>query len=159
MLPSVIVAYNREMLDLCGPDALNIPILQEIIHSYSSNSSLQLSRDAAEDLARNLRKMVNDPTFSDVHFVLSDVSDAFNDLENFPTNENNKIFGHRFLIQPRFDYFNRLLGGKLAESRQKEIRMNDTNRSTFLSLLCYMYSDSLMVHSFGPEGSQSQGMF
>ncbi|KAE9041039.1 hypothetical protein PR003_g3830 [Phytophthora rubi] len=76
----------------------------------------------------HLRSLVNNQLMSDVTFIV----------------EGTPIFGHKSLCV-RCNYFKAMFTGEMLESSAAEVEISDVSRTTFLSLLEYVYTDRLSV--------------
>jgi len=79
-------------------------------------------------LVSDLRKMLNDPTFSDVTFLV----------------EKTPVYAHKLLCS-RCSYFRAMFEGNMRESQQKTITIQDVSHSIFLSMLEYLYTDDVEI--------------
>ena len=79
-------------------------------------------------LLQDLEALINQDSFSDVTFVVED----------------QKVFGHKFLMS-RSSYFSALLAGGMAESSSKEVVLSGVSLAGFLLVQKYLYTDKAEV--------------
>ncbi|KAF4325521.1 hypothetical protein BBO99_00000339 [Phytophthora kernoviae] len=79
-----------------------------------------------------LRLLVNNQLMSDVTFIV----------------EGGPVYGHKNLCV-RCSYFRAMFTGEMQESTAREVEITDVSRSTFLSLLEYVYTDRMEVLESG----------
>jgi len=85
-----------------------------------------------DSLADDLRKLVNNPKLSDVKFI-------------FPLEENQELYSHKNILSSRCEIFRAMFRSGMKESREGNIIIKNLKKSTFLSLLDYLYTGQLLA--------------
>lgn len=80
-------------------------------------------------LISDLRGLVDDDTMSDITFIV----------------ENQPIYAHKLMLM-RSPYFRALFLGDMRESRLSTIRIEEVRHSVFLSILEYLYTDTVRIN-------------
>ncbi|POM61638.1 hypothetical protein PHPALM_29321 [Phytophthora palmivora] len=109
-------------------DTVSFKQLQLPEKKTESKTQEDLEPDEEGSAIAHLRSLVNNQLMSDVTFL----------VEGAP------IFGHKSLCV-RCNYFKAMFTGEMLESTAREVEISDVSRSTFLSLLEYVYTDRLVA--------------
>ncbi|KAJ8544635.1 hypothetical protein ON010_g11632 [Phytophthora cinnamomi] len=107
-------------------DAVSFKQMKLPEKKVESKISEDLVPDEEGTAIAHLRSLVNNQLMSDVTFI----------VEGAP------VFGHKSLCV-RCNYFKAMFTGEMLESTAAEVEISDVSRTTFLSLLEYVYTDRL----------------
>lgn len=83
----------------------------------------------SSSLITDLRNTLNDPRFSDVTFII----------------EGKPVHAHKLLCS-RCPYFKAMFEGRMIESQQRSISINNVNYSVFVAILEYLYTDDIEIN-------------
>ncbi|OWZ15348.1 hypothetical protein PHMEG_00011023 [Phytophthora megakarya] len=109
-------------------DTVSFKQLQLPAKKTESKTQEDLEADEEGSAIAHLRSLVNNQLMSDVTFFV----------------EGEPIFGHKSLCV-RCNYFKAMFTGEMLESTARQIEISDVSRTTFLSLLEYVYTDRITV--------------
>lgn len=79
----------------------------------------------------DFRALINDPTLSDVQFIVEGREDA-------------PLYAHKLMLI-RCSYFQSLFLGNMRESRLSKIHIEEVRHHIFLAILEYLYTDQLRI--------------
>lgn len=83
-----------------------------------------LETSSVNSLIQNLKKLLNDPEFADVCFVVNE----------------KKIWAHKAILVAQCAHFRAMFGTNMRESREKEIHIEGWSDIAFLALLEWLYT-------------------
>jgi hypothetical protein len=78
-----------------------------------------------------MRKLLHDPTFSDVTLVLEEGK--------------YQIPAHKCVLSNRCEFFKRMLTSQMRESRENKIVISDTKYEVFINILNFIYTDEILL--------------
>lgn len=125
------VIYKSHFVIFGGYDGSNR--LNDFQHHYVGENARQSEVDIPEShLVMDMKNLVNAPVLSDITFIVEDTP----------------IYAHRILCI-RCDYFKAMFAredsaSQFREAQTREVHMPDVRKSSFLSLLEYLYTDEIV---------------
>mmetsp|Transcript_41978 Transcript_41978/g.164492 ORF Transcript_41978/g.164492 Transcript_41978/m.164492 type:complete len:584 (-) Transcript_41978:1052-2803(-) len=134
-----------------GTDRLKSTYYDDL-HVLESPRSPVNSLNHGCSLCGDMRKVLNNETFSDIVFIV----------------EGERIFAHKCVLVARSQYFRNMFQSNMKEKNQNEIVIEEISKGIFLALLEYVYTDHLDLHrdmcidvlkaaeKFGLDGLRSQ---
>jgi leucine-zipper-like transcriptional regulator 1 len=117
------VLHNKKLYIFGGYDGVNR--LNDFFEYDFENDSSHSESTLTSDMVN----LVNNPTFSDIKFIL----------------ENERvIYAHRVLLI-RIPYFSGMLLSNMKESKESQIKIDNISYYIFLQLIYYIYTDKVEV--------------
>jgi len=107
---------------------LNLPNLLEKCQTYLRGTN-PVPLVVSENLKEELAALVNTDRLADVTFVV----------------EGARVFGHRFILSLRSEYFRSIFTTGMKESAQQEITVPEVGKNEFVSILRFVYTGDTAV--------------
>jgi len=132
---------------------LNLANLTQACQSYfnSLNEQPQVAAPVLQEpLQSELADLVNSERLSDVVFLVEDGKATSKSAESgdFPCKKQktgSRVFGHRFVLSVRSEYFRSIFTTGMREAGQPEITIPEVKRDSFLSILRFVYTGDKAV--------------
>lgn len=93
------------------------------------HSVLLVSQSQEDELANDLKELLNNKEFSDITFVV----------------EGKKIYAHRCILMARSEPLQMMVNGPMKEGYEDSIEIQDVSYNWFYSFLQYLYTDEVPV--------------
>eukprot|EP00026_Physarum_polycephalum_P004150 Phypoly_transcript_04167.p1 GENE.Phypoly_transcript_04167~~Phypoly_transcript_04167.p1 ORF type:complete len:650 (+),score=119.71 Phypoly_transcript_04167:246-2195(+) len=127
---------------------LNMPSLLEKCQTYlSGNNPSPLA--ISENIREELGALVNSDRLTDVTFVVEDGCSTPNDSgdDKLPRKrqKGSRVFGHRFILSLRSEYFRSIFTTGMKESAQQEIAVPEVGKNEFVTILRFVYTGDVAV--------------
>jgi leucine-zipper-like transcriptional regulator 1 len=93
----------------------------------------EINNEAVNALISNMRKIINNSTFSDVVFMV----------------EGKPIYAHKAILSAQCEHFRAMFMSGMKESSQSQIDVKDYSYNSYLLMIEYLYSGS--ISNFSPK--------
>ena len=125
-MDSLVITLNKnESTPLPIKDIEHRKVVQVAAGFY--HSVLLVSQSQEDELANDLKELLNNKEFSDITFVI----------------EGKKIYAHRWILMARSEPLQMMVNGPMKEGYEDSIEIQDVSYTWFYSFLQYLYTDEV----------------
>lgn len=128
------VTVPRVVEALEGLHVVKIASYNEHTAALTDPEAIGTAAAATSSFMSDMCKLVNNPDHSDITFLV----------------DGRPVYAHKALLAVRCDHFRAMFASGMKESRDAEIVMHDISYNTLLSLMQFIYTDTVEVT---PEGA------
>lgn len=112
------------------------PRLFDLVSQFTTVAPVALSRETSSSLGRDMRTLVNNPTFSDIILVPTD---------------GNRVHAWKGILCARSVFFHAMFLSPLRESAESVVELNDVSHDILVRVIEFIYTDELNVQQLTVE--------